>query len=389
MRILFVSSFLLFAKSRSGAAKRLFYLARSLATNHAVSLICLDAGNEADSFEPASAPGSRLLQVKYSRGLGERFRNPFEVPNYLARESAREIDAFVTAEPPDIVLCAFGFALSLLRLPSLRPAPCVAYLEDDLSFEVFKERARKATSLARKVHMWIRWAQAEMFYQKLLRRAQLFVAISREEAAIIERKFPWMRTALVGYGIPLEEFEFIESRPAALTLGFIGNYIHQSNSDAMAFFLSDWFPRLRERFPEIRMHIAGKGIPPTLKTRWPDAPGVVWQEDVADLRDFYSAISVFVNPIVSQRGLRTKLVEAAAFGRPIISTPLGAEGLAHLGALLATSPEECVEACAALSEPQKYDDAARRGRAAVERFYSIEAIAGELQASLEALHRSQ
>jgi glycosyltransferase involved in cell wall biosynthesis len=49
---------------------------------------------------------------------------------------------------------------------------------------------------------------------------------------------------------------------------------------------------------------------------------------VEDVREPLSRYAVFVCPILSGSGMRVKLLEAFAAGIPVVSTPLGAEGLA-------------------------------------------------------------
>jgi glycosyltransferase involved in cell wall biosynthesis len=50
---------------------------------------------------------------------------------------------------------------------------------------------------------------------------------------------------------------------------------------------------------------------------------------VEDVREPLSRYSVFVCPILSGSGMRVKLLEAFAAGIPVVSTRLGAEGLAE------------------------------------------------------------
>lgn len=374
MRVLFISSFLLFADSRSGAAKRLYYFARALGAESTLSLVCLDAGQEADHFSTALSPSKEFLQVRYERGLLDKFRDPFDVPAYLSPEMKSQLDAFIRASNFDVVFCAFAFALSLLDLPSLGGAKRVVYLEDDLSFEVFRERMKNAHQPLRKLHMAARWWQAEAFYRRLLPRVTGFVAISEEEAEVIRRKFPHLKVTIAGYGIPLDEYPKLEPPVRRSTLGFIGNYIHQSNRDAVQFFLDAWYPVIKKQQPGITILIAGKRLPESFIRAWKGDNSIVFRDNVPDLRDFYSDISILINPIVSQRGLRTKLVEAAAFGRPIISTTLGAEGLERLQLQIVDSANDCVKATAMLQDNAEYERVAEQNRLAVQRYYSIDTI---------------
>jgi len=67
-----------------------------------------------------------------------------------------------------------------------------------------------------------------------------------------------------------------------------------------------------------------------VKARLCAQPGHPRVGDVEDLTQFYGSIGIFINPLRQGRGLRTKVVEAAAFGRRFLSTAFGAEGLEEL-----------------------------------------------------------
>jgi glycosyltransferase involved in cell wall biosynthesis len=377
LRVLFISSFLLFPESRVGGAKRLFYLAQELSRSCDLSVLCTDvSGEAAGNNEPVKTPFRRFFHLRYQRHLLDKLGSPLGVERSLrAHEPA--INDFLGVEPYDAVICAFPHTLSFLSLPRLQSAR-VIYIEDDLSLETARARIAATRSLWMKWALKLRLVQSTRFYARMMRRVSTFVSISREEEAIMQKRYPVLATRLVGYGIPIDDYVLVGAPPAGLVLGFIGHYGHQSNVDAIEHFLDAWYPALKMRYPGLSVHIAGKEIPARFIEKYRSDRAIVWLENVLELRRFYEEISIFVNPIVSQRGLRTKLVESAAFGRPIISTALGAEGLADLDIRIAESAAECAEACAALASPEIYQESVRRNRRVVEESYSIEAIGRSL-----------
>jgi glycosyltransferase involved in cell wall biosynthesis len=56
-------------------------------------------------------------------------------------------------------------------------------------------------------------------------------------------------------------------------------------------------------------------------------PGVEFTGFVDDLASLYRRSKVVCAPILSGAGTRVKIIEAAAFGKPIVATRIGAEGL--------------------------------------------------------------
>ena len=89
-------------------------------------------------------------------------------------------------------------------------------------------------------------------------------------------------------------------------------------------------PRVLARKPEARLVVVGSDPPPRHSLPYlPDA--VELRGFVEDVLEPLARYAVFVCPILSGSGVRVKLLEAFAAGIPVVSTSIGAEGLASVG----------------------------------------------------------
>src|SRR5208283_3086978 len=77
-----------------------------------------------------------------------------------------------------------------------------------------------------------------------------------------------------------------------------------------------------------RLIVIGSDPPP--RHSLPESEALELIGFVKDVREPLSRYSVFVCPILSGSGVRVKLLEAFAAGIPVVSTRLGAEGLASV-----------------------------------------------------------
>jgi hypothetical protein len=152
----------------------------------------------------------------------------------------------------------------------------------------------------------------------------------------------------------------------------VGAYGYAPNADAAEFFINAILPGLRKRLPGVELWLVGAGAEglPSFKAA---PPNVRFLGFVDDLATVYSAARIVVCPVRYGGGTRVKLVEAAAWGKAIVTTTLGAEGLGmepDRDALFADHPDAFADACVRLIE----DDAlcavlgANARRLAVEQF---------------------
>jgi glycosyltransferase involved in cell wall biosynthesis len=106
------------------------------------------------------------------------------------------------------------------------------------------------------------------------------------------------------------------------------------------------------------------------------------------LAGLYAQVRVAACSIVTGAGTRVKIIEAAAHGKAIVSTFLGAEGLEFEDGVeiaLHDRPQRFAEACIALLNDE--DFALRLGRAAhqkAQRLYSRQAAIRTIGAALDA-----
>ncbi len=110
------------------------------------------------------------------------------------------------------------------------------------------------------------------------------------------------------------------------TLLFLGSFRHLPNQEALHWFVDQVFPKVRAEEPRARLIVIGSDPPP--RHSLPDAEAIELIGFVEDVREPLARYAVFVCPILSGSGVRVKLLEAFAAGIPVVSTRLGAEGLA-------------------------------------------------------------
>jgi glycosyltransferase involved in cell wall biosynthesis len=135
------------------------------------------------------------------------------------------------------------------------------------------------------------------------------------------------------------------------------------------------FPAVQKAYANARLIVCGTNITDDLKSAASGNQSIQFLENVPELASFYRDITLFVNPIRQGRGLRTKVLEAAAFGKPIVSTPLGAEGLESFHFPLFNDAAELVEALRPFQSPESRQAASEKNRALLQADYSVEAMA--------------
>jgi len=110
------------------------------------------------------------------------------------------------------------------------------------------------------------------------------------------------------------------------TILSLGTMFWPPNIAGVQWFTRQVLPRVHTAVPEARFVVLGKGPPPEV-TRLASDPRIVVTGYVADPAPYLAAADAFVVPLHAAGGMRVKILDAWLWGVPIVSTPIGAEGI--------------------------------------------------------------
>ena len=190
---------------------------------------------------------------------------------------------------------------------------------------------------------------------------------------------------LVPNGVDGDHFTPLAVPQEERTCTFWGRLDFGPNVQALEWFCTNVWPRVRARHPDARFRVYGfNPTPPVLKLVGRD--GIDLAADLPDLRAEIARQAVVVLPFVSGGGIKNKLLEAAAMGKAVVCSPTALNGLCHprsAGFALPRTPDEWAESLSVLwADPTKRAAAGSAARAWVVANHSWETAARTAAAGL-------
>jgi glycosyltransferase involved in cell wall biosynthesis len=178
---------------------------------------------------------------------------------------------------------------------------------------------------------------------------------------------------LLPNGVDTDFYRPLDEPVAPRTAVFWGRLDFEPNSDALTWFFANVWPDVRREAPDARFTIMGYKPTPVVQ-QLAALPGVTLLPDVDDLRAMVCRHAVVALPMVSGGGIKNKLLEGAAMGRPIVCTPRAAMDLrsgGHLPFLQVRQPDEWVQGLVSIWKDQaRRDELGRQARLWVSEYYS-------------------
>jgi polysaccharide biosynthesis protein PslH len=242
-------------------------------------------------------------------------------------------------------------------------------------------------------------ALLERMERRAVSVAHTVLAVSVEEAQYF-RQLGARRAVVVPNGVDCDRLERlpIENRAGAPTVLFVGSLSWPSNVHAVRFLATEVLPSVRKSMPSARLVVVGRDPGPEVMSLARPGSNVEVAGNVEDVAPYYRAAHVLAVPLQSGGGTRLKILEAFAAGVPVVSTPVGCEGIEAIsGSHLAVAEIQDFSAAVAklLEQPHKARVLAVRARTLAREKYdwsvvgrsAIEAVAAASSSAVTPIMR--
>ncbi len=353
---------------RSGRDVRTYGIARALAMHGGLTLLYVRFGPTEPDDAFKAIPGVELCELLPSRGIARLLTYAKAllagVPGGLARGISPELSA--TAESladatgrGRVIADGPTAAAALTRLARRRPVIYNAHnLESGFRHQLTDgNRARH---------------RLRAFETGLLRRFSEAWMVSEADMQGALELCPEARLRLAPNVVDVAAIQPVAGLARELKAIFVANFAYEPNRNGLAFLLNEVFPRVWAQLPDARLTLVGSGLehPPCEDSR------IEYLGFVENLASVYANARCAVVPLLQGGGTPLKLIEALAYGLPVIATPRAVD------ALQLRDGVDCLVAGDGEAFAQKLVDVLRKGsaelgrnaRRVAEQRYSIEAL---------------
>ncbi len=268
-----------------------------------------------------------------------------------------------------------------------------ALFEHDVYFQSIGRALRFIGSPLARAKARFEYLRAIRFELKMLPKCDHIQVCTLENKRYLESFLPRLGPRIdagMRAGIDTGIYPFPGGPRKPYTMLFLGGFRHTPNLVALDWFARFVLPLIVAKIPQARLLVVGSD-PPARHTFSDPANAIDLLGFVEDIQPLFSSSTLFVCPIRSGSGVRVKLLEAFASGIPVVSTTLGAEGLARVDGefcALADDAEGFAEKAVRLLEnPALAAEMALRARAEVVENWDMAVITRRLVAKYREIGR--
>ncbi|WP_046242459.1 glycosyltransferase family 4 protein [Hymenobacter terrenus] len=283
---------------------------------------------------PLSALRS-LLGGPGPQGVGQDI--PYNVERFISLPLAARLKQLLETEVFDVVQFEGAFVawyagwLRQQVAQDWHPAggmlPPLVLRAHNVEYRIWETLAQSAGNPLKKWYFHHLATRMRKFERWMLSQLDGVAAITVEDQERLRELGCTVPAPLVPAGVMLDAFRPDPThRPRPRTAFMIGSLNWLPNLEALDWLLREVWPTAHAEMPDLELHVAGTGTPAHLLA--PRTDNVFIHGFVDSASDFMRQFELMVVPLLSGGGMRVKIIEGMALGKPILSTSLGAEGIA-------------------------------------------------------------
>jgi glycosyltransferase involved in cell wall biosynthesis len=269
------------------------------------------------------ASGKLLRKVRnvisdYVRGI------PQDVSYSAPPEFLRLIADTASDESADLVLASYWH---MYRLSDYVSDSRLALVTHDMDYVVNRERLKLECTEESRIKSEKEASRLERIETEAYRRFETILTVTASDAEVLRGIHAYEGKKILPLPLALDLSVFspgtFDREPDRIL--FLGSFHSDFNRDALRYFASDVFPSIRREIPGAVLEVVGHGADDSLREE--AGEGVEFTGGVEDIVPYLGRCSLMVLPLRFSGGVRIRMMEAAAMGTAVVSTPAGVAGM--------------------------------------------------------------
>jgi len=314
-----------------GDRLRLYYVLKYLSNKHRITLVS-PVGKNADSavrrlgefgisIEKSREPSPRFLLLRVLPTLFSTRPLAFGTP-VLRGLRSRVLEVL---EEQDYDLIYLHSWRSGAFLDIVAGKPCVLSPADATS-SLFSQMSRGAISFFDRLHYRIEAPRVRAHEAKDYKRATKCIVVSPQDMEVLHHINADIDIAVVPNGVDTDYFSPMDVLSERQSVVFTGAMSWDPNVDAVLYFCREILPMVRESIPEVKFYVVGDKPSKAILDLAIDK-SIVVTGFVPDIRPYLARCAVYVCPLRMSAGIKNKVLEAMAMGKPVLATQPSYDGI--------------------------------------------------------------
>lgn len=197
----------------------------------------------------------------------------------------------------------------------------------NVEHQIWERHLENEKAGLKKTYLSLQNKRLKQFEINAFHQVDAIVTITDEDKKTISSICPKTPLHTCLTGINLNSYQYVSEAKHSNTLFHFASMDWMPNIEAVDWLMEKVWQDVLKQKPDAKLVLAGRGMPDRFKKL--ASQNIIIIEDVKDSKEFYATYDIMLVPLWSGSGLRIKLVEGLAYGKAIITTSIGTEGIPY------------------------------------------------------------
>jgi glycosyltransferase involved in cell wall biosynthesis len=303
-------------------------------------------------------------------------KESYFVTRFIDKNFEKKLEEILTKNNYDIVQLESIF--SAVYLPLIKQySNKIVLRAHNIEHQIWEKVCYYEKNIFKKWYLKIQTERLKKFEESIFNQVDGITTFSEDDKQYILSLFPDKPIVVTPNGLDMQKFEIVPFEQQKLnTIFYLGSLDWIPNQQGVVWFLKNVWPKVLERKNDVQLIVAGKKIPQWLKDF--QVKNVRFYSDVPDTKELYHQYAITIVPLLAGSGIRVRIIEGMAYGKCIVSTSIGAEGIPcehNKNIIIADTPEDFAqEILDLLDDPNKVKSIQQEARKFAEENFSKEKV---------------
>jgi len=306
---------------------------------------------------------------------------PYNVERFISKDFEKKLIELLTRESFDIVHVEGTFVayyIDVIRKYSKAPLVLRAH---NVEYLIWQRLASNEKNPLKKIYLGVLSDKLKSFEKEYFSKYDVIAGITNEDNERLNELGVETTKEFVPAGVQLDRFVIdpaIVAKPNSMFIISSLNWL--PNLEGLDWFVKKVWPVVKKQNPLLELHIAGKDTPEEVLQLAGNGIFVHGYVDSASV--FMQQYDLMLVPLLSGGGMRLKIIEGMALGKCILTSTIGAEGIAceqGKDILKFDSPEEWSKSISNyFSNREQYKVIGRRAHQVIQEKYDNDKVVDRL-----------
>jgi len=340
VKILFITQLLPYPP-RTGGKVKTFNILKLLAKQHQIHLVTFHDRKSGQTharqlekllnikvksfYRPlVTAPSKKIKTVAFKSLFSTK---PFRVYKYFSQTAADYLNKISQKQQFDIIYLDHNTSCQYLSFINQSKNSKVIYDEHNINSLAMLRLAKfPRKNFFMRGFMLYDALKNYYFERKIVQQVDYIYSISSPDRQKLIKRGANPKTTKV-LPVPFKtkpQFKYSNSKPTILIVGLMS---WAPNKMGIIWFCQSVYPLIKQALPKIKLILVGPRPEKVILTIARRDPSITVTNEVKSIKPYYKQANLLAAPIPFGSGIRIKILHALAAGMPVVSNPIGAEGI--------------------------------------------------------------